>query len=176
MVTYIQGLLNSSLTKQVDARVVRFDYLGKERFSGVTRGVINFLNAIILTVVFISQVLSWRPDIVHIQTNSGFGFYEKSWIALLAKLLGCKTLMHVHGGNFREFYTLSPRIIQRFILWCARINDRVVTASPQMRSTWQYIGLPDEKITLIGNAVNLPVLEDVRGASEIVTVLFLTHG
>lgn len=175
MVTYIQGLLNSSLAEQVDARVVRFDFLGKERFSGIMRVVINFVNAIILTVVFIHQVLFWQPDIVHIQTNSGFGFYEKSWIALLAKLFRCKTLMHVHGGNFREFYTMSPRIMQRIILWCARINDRIVTASPQMRSTWLYIGLPDEKITLIGNAVNLPVLEHACGASKIFKILFLTR-
>jgi len=142
MVTYIQGLLHSSLVKNVDMRVVRFDYLGKERFSGLIRIVVNFLNAFILTAVFFSQSVYWRPDIVHIQTNSGLGFFEKSWIALLAKLLGCRTILHVHGGNFLEFYKKSPPIIQLIIGWCAKINDYIIAASPQMCDTWLFIGLP----------------------------------
>ena len=175
MVSYVQGLLGSDVSKLVNVRVVRLEYLGKERFDGLLRVIINFLNAIILTSVFLWETLRWRPDIVHIQTNSGFGFYEKSWIAFLAKVMGRKTLMHVHGGNFRQFFNKSPRIMQRFIRWCGKFNDRIVTASPQMRDTWLYIGLPDHKVVQINNAVDIPIVENVYQHDSEIVILFLTR-
>jgi glycosyltransferase involved in cell wall biosynthesis len=175
MVTYIQGLLNSDVFKELDGRVVRFDYLNKERFRGVFRIVVNLINTVFLTVVFICQTLSWRPDIVHIQTNSGFGYYEKSWLALLAKLMGRRTLLHVHGGNFRLFYQDSPPILQNLIRKCALISNRIVTASPQMRDNFLFIGIPEAKITQIGNAVNLPDIHKDYQPGTQVTILFLTR-
>ncbi len=175
MVTYIQELLKSEVSKAVDVRVVRFDFLGKEKFSGGVRVMVNFLNAIMLTIVFLQETIFWRPHIVHIQTNSGFGFFEKSWIALLAKLMNRRTLLHVHGGNFREFYKQSPVIIQSVIRTCAQLNDRVITASPQMSATWRFIGLSEAKIIHIGNAVHLPVLENERQSHNELTILFLTR-
>jgi glycosyltransferase involved in cell wall biosynthesis len=175
MVTYIQELLNSNVTKAVDVRVVRFDYLGKEHFSGVFRIMVNYINAMILTLVFISQTILWQPNIIHIQTNSGFGFYEKSWIVLLAKLMKRKTIMHIHGGNFREFYKGSPIVARNFIRWFANLNNRVVVASPQMRDTLLFVGLSDAKITLIGNAVHLPVINKISQSRDVFTILFLTR-
>lgn len=175
MVTYIQGLLNSDVFKEFDGRVVRFDYFGKERFTGITRLSINSLNAFILSFNFVFQVLYWRPDIVHIQTNSGFGFYEKSWIAFLAKILGRRTLLHVHGGNFREFYKNSSRLMKKVIRKSAEINDGIITASPQMRDNFLYVGIPQEKISLIGNAVNLPNIFKKYQLKQEITILFLTR-
>lgn len=175
MVSYIQGLLHSDLSHQVDMRVVRTDYLGKDDFSGVVRVVVNLLNALVLTMNFLMQVIVWRPNIAHIQTNSGFGFFEKCWIALLAKMLGCKTLMHVHGGNFREYYNQSSPVIQRWIRNGAGLNHRVITASPQMYETWRHIGLPETKLVRIGNAVDLPELVQRPQPRERLVILFLTR-
>lgn len=81
MVTYIQGLLNSDVFKSVNYKVVRLNYFNKEKFTGVLRVLLNFLNAFILTAVFLFKTITFNPEIVHIQANSGFGFFEKSWIA-----------------------------------------------------------------------------------------------
>lgn len=175
MVTYIQGLLKSDVFKELDSLVVKMDYLGKERFTGIIRVGINLLNAILLTVVFVYRVITWRPDVVHIQTNSGFGYFEKSWIALLSKLMGRKTLLHVHGGNFREFYTSAPRWKQKLIVICSKVSDRIVTASPQMRENFLYIGIPDSRIRHINNAVDLPEVRRVYEPCEPARVLFFTR-
>lgn len=175
MVTYIQGLLSSGAFKEIDTRIVRQDFVGKERFRGVIRIAINLINSCILTFVFIFQTLFWKPDIVHIQTNSGFGFYEKCWMALIAKLLGRRTLLHVHGGNFREFYNASSLLMQSVIKKCARLNDRIITASPQMRKNFLFIGLQEAKIIQIGNAVNLPDIHNDYQPTNYITILFLTR-
>lgn len=175
MVTYILGLLNSDIHEKVDTAIVRFDYLNKEAYRGPLRLAVNIANALILTTLFSVKLLVWKPKIVHIQSNSGFGFYEKSYLAFLAQLFGVKTVFHVHGGNFRQFYTQSPPFFQKLILWLASRNDFVLTASPQMRETWLFIGLREEKLRLIGNAVDLPdeVREHFQG--ENIVILFLTR-
>ncbi|MBI5296395.1 MAG: glycosyltransferase family 4 protein [Chloroflexi bacterium] len=185
MVTYAKELLNSKLSEKTDARVVRMDYLQKENYAGPTRFIINFLNGAILLSVVIGSVLIWRPHIVHVQTNSGMGFFEKSFLILIARLFNCKTFLHVHGGRFREFYYESPVGMQRLIRWCGELPDIILVASPQMRETWRMIGVPDEKVVQINNAVRLPPqtvwdAPDISwkardGISLPVTILFLTR-
>ncbi|MEL7658702.1 MAG: glycosyltransferase family 4 protein, partial [Bacillota bacterium] len=174
MVTYIQGLLNSAVFKKIDYKVVRLNYINKENYKGVVRLFINLLNTTVLTSVFIVKTITWHPDIVHIQSNSGFGYFEKSWIALLAKGLGCKTIFHFHGGNFLNFYKESTKFRRKLIKQLALINNRVLTGSPQMKSNWSDIGIPEKKIVYIGNAVNIPDLSSKQFHNS-VNILFLTR-
>jgi glycosyltransferase involved in cell wall biosynthesis len=46
-------------------------------------------------------------DIVHIHSASNGSFYRKSIVLLIAKLYRKKTVMHIHGGGFKEFYNSS---------------------------------------------------------------------
>lgn len=185
MVTYARELLNSSLSEKTDARVVRMDYLQKENYAGPARVLVNFLNGIILLFVVIGSILTWRPHIVHVQTNSGKGFFEKAFLILVAKLFRRRTFLHVHGGRFREFYYESSAPLRRLIRWCGDLPDIILVASPQMRETWRIIGVPDERVVQINNAVQMPpknIWDDPHpqwklrdGISLPITVLFLTR-
>jgi glycosyltransferase involved in cell wall biosynthesis len=174
MVTYFQGLLDSDVFKSVDFRVVRLSYFNKEKYEGIIRFAANCINSIILTANFLVNLVLWQPDIVHIQSNSGFGFFEKSWIALLAKIFCKKTIFHFHGGYMREWYNHSSPFVQKVIKKCALVNDRIMTGSPQMRETWLSIGVPPGKVVYVGNAVNLP-RDIVRKPQGQVSILFLTR-
>ena len=174
MVTYIQGLVNSDVFRTVDYRIVRMNLFNKEKYSGFTRKLINFVNAALLTGSFILKIITWNPDIVHIQSNSGFGYFEKSWIAFLAKFLGKKSILHFHGGNFRNFYYESSSVSQTIIRKCALINDRLLTGSPQMEKNWLEIGIPRERIKYLGNAVNMPKFH-IKEPHCTVNILFLTR-
>ena len=185
MSTHVQGLLQSKVSAMFDLRVVRSDFLQKYRYLGVWRQVVNILNGMVLMLAVFQAILLWRPAVVHIQTNSGYGFFEKSVLALLARLCTCKVLMHIHGGGFRSFYNRSSRAGKWFIRRCAALNNRIIVATPQMRETCQMIGVPEEKIVLIRNAITLPVKsiwENIDsgpclgdGVSGSVTVLFLNR-
>lgn len=175
MVTYIQGLLHAPISKDVDFRVVRFDYLGKHRFGGLARMVLNVLNLLLLSFNFMYRTIEWRPDIVHIQTNSGLGLFEKYWIALLGKSMKRKVLLHVHGGNLRDFYYKSPGVSRRIIRSGASLCDRIVTASPFMKETWELIGVSTDRIALISNAVPIPEASNAHSSGGETTILFLTR-
>ena len=77
-------------------------------------------------------------------------------MALLARLFFRKVLMHVHGGGFRDFYQRSSAMAKWLIHRCIDINDYIIVASPQMRETFLRIGVPEEKVQLLRNAINVP--------------------
>jgi glycosyltransferase involved in cell wall biosynthesis len=174
MVTYIQGLLNSDVFKVVDYDIVRANFFNKESYTGIIRFFMNIFNAIILSTVFLAKTIFWNPDIVHIQSNSGFGYFEKSWITLLAKMFRKKTVLHFHGGNFLNFYNESPKLKKIIIQKSALLNDRLITGSPQMRDNWLRVGIPENKIKYIGNAVDLPDIVGKENHKTLI-VLFLTR-
>lgn len=53
--------------------------------------------------------LGWRPDLVHIHTCSWFTFWRNAIDLVLARLIGRRVVLHIHGGQFRAFLTsLTP--------------------------------------------------------------------
>lgn len=156
MATYVERFLRSAVVEAFDVRHVRSDQIGKYGASGARRRVMNLLNALALCTVFCWSLVRVRPAIVHVQTSSFTGFYEKSLLALLGRLAGRKVIMHPQGGGFGAFYEQSPRVLQRLILACLNLNHRVVANSRQMRQTFLDIGVPAERTTVVENAVFVP--------------------
>ena len=60
-------------------------------------------------------ILSHKTQIVHIHTCSGFIFWRDCVHMLLARLLRCQVVWHIHGGCFREFVSdFGP--LRKFLL------------------------------------------------------------
>ena len=80
----------------------------------------------------VGAVIKHRARVVYIMSPSFLGFYEKGVMALVCKLLGKKTVMHLLGGGFRSFYERSSidRVLIRFLL---RRCDAVATVSEYWR-------------------------------------------
>lgn len=181
MRTYFQGLLNSRLSEMFELHVVASDLIGKVLMRGFRRKVMNVLNATALMAAFLVAIARYRPRIVHLQTSSYTGFFEKSFLALLARLLLRKTVMHVHGGGFCDFYQQSGRLGGWLIRVCIRLNDRIITATPRMQETLTMIGTNPEKIRVVRNATEIPEksIWDEEQPEQMdrneVTVLFLNR-
>jgi glycosyltransferase involved in cell wall biosynthesis len=182
MTTYFKGLLESEVSVLFENYVVRGDQIDKYKYRGVKRVLLSIMNTPLLTAAVLVALLRYRPAIVHIQTNSGPGYFEKSLIALLARLFFCKVLMHVHGGGFMDFYRRSPAVIKWLIWHCIQLNHYIVAPSKKMQETFLSLGVPSEKIKLLENAVMVPqdCIWDYRtdekeknGVAGKVTVLFL---
>ena len=47
--------------------------------------------------------LAWRPAVVHIHTCSWFTFWRNGVDVLLARLLGRRVVLHIHGAQFHRF-------------------------------------------------------------------------
>jgi glycosyltransferase involved in cell wall biosynthesis len=71
--------------------------------------------------------------LLHIHTASGVSFWRKSLFATLGRLFGRPVLMHVHGGEFVEFYARTPALGRWWIRWVLEGAARVLVLS----DTWQ---------------------------------------
>lgn len=109
-------------------------------------------------------------DIVHIHTASNGSFYRKSIVLLIAKLHGKKTVMHVHGGGFKEFYNNSifKKILIKPILKTA---DRVICLS----DVWhEYFSnhLQLKNTIVLPNPISLPRIRAKEFESSRIELIF----
>jgi glycosyltransferase involved in cell wall biosynthesis len=156
MSTYALGLLGSKISTEFNCRNIRPHVFRKDLCSGLWRKIMNLLNGLALMFILLKTLILWHPRIVHIQTNSGAGFYEKSVLLMLSRLFFSKTVLHVHGGGFRDFYDRSSRLGKWVIRRCTTLATHLIVASSRMQETFAMIGTPARKTTLVRNAITLP--------------------
>jgi len=93
--------------------------------------------------------------IAHIHTCSGVSFARSAADLLVARQAGCKTVLHIHGAKFNEFFASLGRTGRRMVAVAMRLSDRVVALS----ETWQrqLEGMsPGARIVVMENATAIP--------------------
>jgi len=102
--------------------------------------------------------LGQRPAIVHVHSSSRASFLRKSVVLLIARAAGCKTIFHLHGGEFREFATgESGALMRRWIRHTLEKSSLVIALS----ASWaQFLRgfAPKSTIAVVPNSVPLPQL------------------
>lgn len=101
------------------------------------------------------RIRATRAAIVHVHTCSGFSFYRSAADVLLARRLGCRTVLHVHGAAFDEFYAASSTIQRAAIRWSLGAADAVVALSSGWGRELRAMA-PTARVVVIENAVNAP--------------------
>jgi glycosyltransferase involved in cell wall biosynthesis len=99
-----------------------------------------------------------HPAIVHVHAASHASFLRKSLILLVARLAGCKTIFHLHGGGFRTFAAEEAgTLLRRWIRHTLEASSLVITLS----GSWaQFVRAfaPRARVAVVPNAVPLPAL------------------
>jgi len=139
------------------------------------RFTLKILNSITIIIVWVVTLLSKRPDIVHVHTNSYTGFYVKSLLTLLARITGAKTVLHVHGGKFREFYENSCWFLRWIIRRLLSTNSCVIVLSRQWRNVFEAVGLGKTNMAVMPNSVFVPELPESKERPQQPTVLFMSY-
>lgn len=160
--------------------VLKTNRIDKFIRSGWKRHCMNLINAVLLTGHFLKTLFCFRPRIVHIQTNSGAGFFEKASLLFWAKAARANTVIHIHGGGFRDFYSRSGGLVRAMIRYCLNRADVIIVLSQQMRSDFESIGVDCKKLAIVSNGVVVPELTAHRkttgeGQNAPLTVLFLNR-
>ncbi|HEX8787990.1 MAG TPA: glycosyltransferase family 4 protein [Telluria sp.] len=100
--------------------------------------------------------LRQHPAVVHVHAASHASFLRKSLVLLIARLAGCKTIFHLHGGGFRTFATEeSGPLMRRWIRHTLERSSVVITLS----ESWaQFVHgfAPLAKVAVVPNSVPLP--------------------
>ena len=133
-------------------------------------GLIAIMTRFLIAVLsFIYNCLSKRIEIVHIHTASYNSFWRKSVFVMLSKILRRRVVLHIHGGNFKDFSGMHYKQVNFVLNRC----DCVVVLSNTWKSWFEntFEGL---NISIVPNIVNLPVIYKNRSVEENkLTLLFL---
>lgn len=104
--------------------------------------------------------LGWRPHLVHIHTCSWFSFWRSAVDLLLARVLLCPVVLHIHGAQFHRFLDglSAPHA------WLARrvfaLSNRIIV----LGDGWKRVldGWADaDKVVVVPNGV--PVQNPIEG-------------
>jgi glycosyltransferase involved in cell wall biosynthesis len=112
-------------------------------------------------------------DLVHINLASKGSTYRKLIIANCARLVGAPYLLHLHGAEYRTFWsdgkTLLNRAIRHMFAHAAGI---IVLGSPWKAFVESRVPEAASRIVIVANAVAPPRLPHVGGGDQ-VHILFL---
>lgn len=122
-------------------------------------------------VRFAGWLVWWRPDVVHIHFSWRGSFVRKAWLALLARLMRVRVVLHGHASRFDDFYAHRGRLGQALIRWGLNSADTIIVVSEPARLFFQQLNLRPP-ITLIPNAIlNPPNAHWQVGAPPVVLTL-----
>jgi glycosyltransferase involved in cell wall biosynthesis len=99
-----------------------------------------------------------RPAVVHVHAASRASFVRKSIVLLIARLAGCKTIFHLHGGAFRQYATVEAGgLMRRWIRHTLEASSVVITLSNGW-AEFVHAFAPKAKVAVLPNSVPLPRL------------------
>ena len=132
------------------------------------------INSLICIIALIKTLIILLIDknikIVHIHTASYNSFWRSSLFVWLSKKFGKKTLLHIHGGGFKEFYALNPQKISRILNQC----DTLIVLSESWKDFFSEV-TSAPNIEIVNNIIPYPTIkgELKRSDSGITRFLFL---
>jgi glycosyltransferase involved in cell wall biosynthesis len=125
---------------------------------------------------FVRLLFKLSPDIIHINTASYNNFYFNSGLVILSKIAFKKTILHIHGGGFKDFYSnisLIKRLLIKIIL---QISNKIITLSEKWKIFFNEI-IKADKIEIIPNAIDVEKFKNKKINDEdkerVITVSFL---
>lgn len=113
-------------------------------------------------------------------STSSMGFIRDYLTVGFAKLLGRRTVLHLHGGGFEEFYVNSKPWQQRFIRSNLKRIDTIVVLGELLKAQFNCAGkFVHSKLAVVPNGltlgINEPCAEDKNlGDQKSVELLYLS--
>ena len=109
-----------------------------------------------------------KVRIVHIHTASYISFWRSSVFLLAAWCLRRKTVIHVHGGSFKDFYREYPKSVKKILGKC---NSVIALTESWKEFFTKEVGLTN--VTVVHNVVEPPVLMEKQPDDGAIHALFL---
>ncbi len=162
----IQTILTSSLAEQFDIEHIPsvVDGSKAQKWWAVITGLGRF----------VQRLLTRRVALVYIHVGGGKSVYRKAAFILLAKLLGRKILLHIHGGNTAHYYYEQNRLAQWYLRSVLRLGDRFLVVSEALQQALlQYV--PELEFHVLPNAVSAPAIGSSARNDGPVRVVYLGH-
>lgn len=140
------------------------NYLNDEAFCNKTnlRYIPSVINSTVLKkiIFFIKSIfriafciVCKKIDIVHIHMAERTSVYREGLIARLAKFLGCKVVIHMHGANIETWYNAQPPKVKRIAAYFMNAADKMIVLGNNWVPFMEKVVNNESKITVVYNAV-----------------------
>lgn len=145
--TVIKGYIDYGLFEQNDIQFIATHH------SSITNrlGMMLFFGLALLKLLWLgtTQKIGW----VHVHLASRGSYMRKRLFVALAKKLGAKVILHLHGGEFSNFYDSQSKGKQREIAAFFRTAEKVLTLSGQTARWVESITGENSNIQVLFNTV-----------------------
>ncbi len=132
---------------------------------------IKFLQA---AAKFFRYLFFARIDIVHVHSASRASFYRKSFFLWASKAFGCKSIFHLHGGEFGLFFHAEcGKLMKWYIIRTLRTADLLICLSAHWQLTLSQIMGENGNIAILPNCVKEPSRKKVHREAEGTCVLYM---
>lgn len=145
--TCIEQMFNSRLSEKYD--LIKFDTTKRHIFSYwyITKILIFVFNLVRFSIV----INTTKIRIIHFHTCSNMGFWQPTIYLQIAKFFGKKTIFHMHGASFKEFYQASDQKNKVKIRNILNKVDQIIVLSEQWKKYYSIL-VESKKISVINNA------------------------
>jgi len=165
MATVLDNLKKSSLSEKCELFI---QHTGKSTSPNrkLMQGILSQMRLILKIQSIIRKN---NIQIVHIHTCSGFTYWRDCIHMLVARFMGCRTVLHVHGGFFDQFIESLDPIRKKLFHLFFRMPCAVIVLSENWKNTLSgYAPLS----WVVGNGIVIPE-EGRKMDNDRTTFLFL---
>jgi len=175
--TWTLGVLGSDLVKRWDVRVVDSSPSEKVAVHGESRlRPRRVLDAVRILTSLLWQLVRFRPDVVHVNTPYYWAFLRDGAALWLASLLGARTVLHPHGGDFSDFVERVRPWVRRGIDATLRRADRCIALTRANQALMEAIA-GSQSVLYVPNFLDLEdwgaAPDRSKDVGESVRVLFV---
>lgn len=133
----------------------------------------NYINALYSIIEVLIQLLFFRIDEVYVPISQNKrAFIRDSLYIKLAKLFKKKIIIHLHGGNFKNFYNDSSRLLQKYIYSSLKGVNAAIVLGNSLRYIFKDI-VDDSKIYVVENGINFKADSVKKQYSKKKKILYL---
>lgn len=105
--------------------------------------------------LFLKELFTNRPDVVHIHSSFGPSFYRKLPFIYLSRFFQIPVLNHIHGADFETFYEEAPSLKRKLIQRVYGKCQALIALSEEWKQKLLKI-VPKERIFVIENYCRIP--------------------
>src|SRR6266404_3389308 len=157
----IQSIIDSELAQ--DFELLILDISRKSGHKGAGRfSLANLVQFLMQAARLAGMIVRYRPILVHLPVTSGWSFWKESVFYLLAKALGTKTLLHLHGGGFMDFYQRSSPFTRGAVRLVFNRASGVIVLSEKWKRFLQTWVSGSQTIRVIPNSVSPRFIESLK--------------
>lgn len=158
----IKGLYDRKLEYEV-VDILKF---GKTKKSGSFNFIKSFSTIYSILEVWIK--VSSCKTYYSTMSTSLFGFIRDLLMVTFAKINNKRTILHLHGGGFEEFYEKSPKLFKLLIRFNLKNTDRIIVLGELLKDQFYCVGdFIHEKLVVVPNGLTLGVSEPIRRVKSI---------